>query len=339
MTAFAAFALAAALGCAATVLIGLPLVPRLQLIQFGRVQPLFAKGERAPEKVLLGGLLPVIGCCAAILVTWLTDRLRGGDLFAAGSPVSQELYSGLAGGVLLALLFALIGGMEDGVRLLRGPAAGLTLRQRTALQLVASLAYCTTLYLAMRGAPYLYLPFFGMLEIGFFHWILGLLLLYGTANAMRYAEDGGSLCSVTAAIAAVTVAGIAGRKGLLGFAACAAALCGAALGAALWSPRMRLGETGALFYGGLLAGLAYAIHCPLLLPLIGLAYAADGGAKMLRTAHYRLTGRLLFKEAPLHAHLAACGLRPRRITALFALLQAAGGAAAYLILYFSGFFR
>lgn len=339
MTAFAAVALAAALGFAVTVLIGLPLVPRLEIMQFGRARPLFEKGERSPEKGLLGGLLPVIGCCAAILVTCLTDRLRGGNLLAAGSLVPQELYSKLAGGVLLALMFALIGGMEDGVRILKGPAAGLTLRQRTALQLFAALAYCTSLYLAMQGAPYFYLPFFGMLEIGFFHWILGLLLLYGTANAMRYAENESGMCSVTAAIAAVTVALIAGRKGLSGFAACAAALGGAAVGAALWSPRMRLGKTGALFYGGMLAGLAYAIHCPLLLPLIGLAYTVDGGSKMVQTVHYRLTGRRLLKEAPLHAHLAACGMRTRRITALFAVLQAAGGAAAYLILYLSGYFQ
>ena len=339
MTAIAACVLAAALGLAATVLIGLPLTPRLQMLQFGRVQPLFKKTEDAPEKALLGGLLPVIGCCAAILVTCLTDRLRGGELFAAGSLAPQELYSKLAGGVLLALLFALIGGMEDGVRLLQGPSAGLTLRRRTALQLFAALAYCTSLYMAMQGAPYFYLPFFGMLEIGFFHWLLGLLLLYGTANAMRYAEDESASCSVAAAIAAVTVAVIAGRKGLYGFSACAAALCGAAVGAALWSPRLRLGETGALFYGGLLAGLAYAIHCPLLLPLIGLAYTADGGAKMLQTVYYRLTGRRLLREATLHAHLAAGGMQPRRVTALFALLQAAGGAAACLILYFSGYYR
>ncbi|MBQ6267363.1 MAG: hypothetical protein IJK64_06280 [Clostridia bacterium] len=339
MTAFAGWALAASLGFAVTVLIGLPLVPRLQMMQFGRVQPLFAKGDAAPEKVALGGLLPVIGCCSALLVTCLTDRLRGGDLLAAGSLVPQELYSKLAGGVLLALMFALIGGMEDGTRLLKGPAAGLTLRQRTALQLFAALAYCTTLYMAMRGAPYFYLPFFGMLEIGFFHWILGLLLLYGTANAMRYAPTDGSLCSVTAVIAAVTVAVIAGRKGFSGYAACAAALGGAALGAALWSPRMRLGETGALFYGGMLAGLAYATHCPLLLPLIGLAYTADGAAKVIQTVHYRLTGRRLLKEAPLHAHLAACGLSARRVTAVFVLLQAAGGIAACLILYFSGYYR
>lgn len=338
MTAWAAWSLAAALGLAATALAGFALIPRLQLVQFGRRMPLLKGQTDLPDRVTLGGLLPVIGVCTALLAVSVTDRLRGGQLFAAGSLVPQELYSKLLSGLLTALLFALLGGIEDGMRLLKGPLAGLTLYQRAALQLLISLSFCLSLYLAMRGAPYLYFPFFGMLETGFFHWILGLLLLYGTANAMHYVPRDGSLCSVTAAIAAATVFLVAARKGLDGFAACAAALGGAAVGAALWSPRMQLGETGTLFFGGMLAALAYAIHCPLLLPLIGLAYTADGGAKMLQTVWYRLTGRRLLKEAPLHAHLAASGLRQRTVTAVFAVLQLLGGAAAYALLQKSGFF-
>ena len=64
-----------------------------------------------------------------------------------------------------------------------------------------------------------------------------------------------------------------------------------------------MGDTGSLFLGALAAALAFSIGNPLVIVLVGMVYVIEGVSVILQVAYYKLTGKRLFKMAPLHHHL------------------------------------
>lgn len=76
----------------------------------------------------------------------------------------------------------------------------------------------------------MFVPFVGMVEIGFFHWIFGIVIIYASVNAVNFTDGVDGLCSSVTVTAAVSLGVIAGLKGLFGFSMAAAALAGACVG-------------------------------------------------------------------------------------------------------------
>ena len=86
-----------------------------------------------------------------------------------------------------------------------------------------------------------------------------------------------------------------------------------------------MGDTGSLFLGGLVSGMAFAIGEPLIILICGLIYIIETISVMLQVSVFKLSGRKkrLFRMAPIHHHFEQCGWSENKVVAVFSLLTVA----------------
>lgn len=339
----AALIMSGVAGLAVTGVLGFVMIPWLRKLKFGQtildIGPKWHKSKQGTPT--MGGLMFIIGTLAAILLTVITDKISGGDIVAEGSLIPSEQYTKLWSGVLMAFAFALIGFIDDYIKVIKGQNLGLTITQKTVAQLLVIIAYLTSLYMGMKGQPYMFVPFVGVIEIGFFHWIFGIVVIYAAINAVNFTDGVDGLCSGVAASTAAAIGVIAALKGLFGFSMAASALTGACVGFFFWNKnpaKVFMGDTGSLFLGGMLVALSYAINCPLILLLAGIVFVIEGASDVLQIVYYRVTGgKRIFKMAPIHHHFEMCGWSEKKIVSVFTFVNVIGGGAAIALMYYGGY--
>ena len=338
MSVSAVVAVACIAGIAVTAVSGLSIIPFLGRIEFGNSFRPFGKNQPVPS---MGGIMPAIGTVCAVILAVATDKISGGDIVASGSLIGQEMHTKLWNGLLMAVSFSLVGMIDDYYKLKSRNNLGLSVKQKTVMQFFVSLAYLTGLYMGMNGMPYMFVPFFGNCEPGFFYWIAGIVLIYAAVNAVELTDGINGLCGGVTFTAAVSLGVIAAMKGLFGFSLMSAAVAGSCIGFLFWNTtcaKISLGKTGTMFFAGILVALSYAIGCPLILFLSGLSCFVIGSTDILQIAYYKKTGgKLLLKSAPIQNHLKINGWSDKKITLTFTFINALGGVAAVAVMYFGGY--
>ena len=328
---------------AVTALLGFVMIPWLRKLKFGQtILDIGPKWHMTKQGTpTMGGLMFIIGTLLAILLTVITDKLIGGDIVASGSLVPQEMYTKLWSGVLMAIGFGFIGFVDDYIKAVKHRNLGLTIKQKTAMQLAVCVSYLLSLYMGMQGEPYMFIPFVGAVEIGFFHWIFGIVVIYACVNAVNFTDGIDGLCGSVTVTAAAALGVVAALRGLFGFSMAAAALASACAGFVLWNKnpaKVFMGDTGSMFLGGMVVALAYAIGCPLILLLVGFIYVVEGLSDVLQIVYYRATGgKRIFKMAPIHHHFEMSGWSEKKITLVFTAVNALAGAAAVAVIYYGGY--
>ncbi len=338
MSELAIIAVAGIAGLAVTFIMGFSLVPWLGKLEFGQSYPAFEKKQPAP---LMGGILLVIGTVSAVILSVSTDKIAGGEIISSGSLIAQEMQTKFWSGLFMALSFSLVGLTDDYYRIKTRLNTGLTIKQKTVMQFFIILAYLTGLYMGMNGMPYMFVPFYGNTEPGFFYWIIGFLVIYAAVNAVDITDGIDGLCGSMTFTAAVSLGVIAALKGLFGFSVMSAALAGSCVGFLLWNKhpaKIFAGRTGPMFLGGMLVAISYATGCPLILFLSGLSFFVIGASEVIRVAYYKKTGKSLFmKSAPLQYHLKSVGWSDRKIVLVFTAVNIIGGVSAVTVMYFGGY--
>ena len=91
-----------------------------------------------------------------------------------------------------------------------------------------------------------------------------------------------------------------------------------------WHPaKVFMGDTGSLFLGGIVCGLAFALDMPLVLIFVGFIYICETLSVILQVGYFKMThGKRLFKMAPIHHHFEMCGWKEERIVLTFAGISA-----------------
>ena len=91
-----------------------------------------------------------------------------------------------------------------------------------------------------------------------------------------------------------------------------------------WHPaKVFMGDTGSLFLGGIVCGLAFALDMPLILILVGFVYICETMSVILQVGYFKLThGKRLFKMSPIHHHFEMCGWKEEKIVLTFAGVSA-----------------
>ena len=336
--------MAGLIGLAATGIIGFAMVPWLRKLKFGQtildIGPKWHKSKQGTPT--MGGLMFVLGVCAALVVTVVTDKLMGGDVVASGSLIASEQYTKLWSGLIMALCFGLIGFADDYIKVVMHRNLGLTIKQKTAAQLLVALIYMMSLSMGMGGTPYMFVPFGGMIHMGVFYWVFGIVIIYATVNAVNFTDGIDGLCSGMTVITSLSLCVIAAFKGIFGFSMAASALAGACLGFFLWNKnpaKVFMGDTGSMFLGGMLVAIAYGLNCPLILLPAGIVFVIEGASDVLQIVYYRVSGgKRIFKMAPIHHHFEMCGWSEKKIVSVFGAVNILGGAAAVALMKFGGYF-
>ena len=334
--------LAGVAGFAVTGILSFAMIPWLKKVNFGQgildVNPKMHGKHSVPT---MGGIMFIIGTVLAILLSVITDKLLGGNIVASGSMIPEELYTKLWSGILTAAAFSMVGFADDYIKILSRQTLGLTIKQMSVLEFFVILAYLTCLYMGMNGAPHMFIPFIGTVEPGFLFWVIGIILVYAAVNAVNITDGVDGLCGSITFTAAVFIAAIAAMKGLFGFTMAGVALAGACLGFVLLNKKLVkvfMGKTGSMFLGGMIVALSYAVGCPMILLLVGIAYFIEFASDVIQIVYYKKSGgKKLLKMAPIHRHLELCGWSKKKITFVFTAVNFAGGVAAVLIMYYGGY--
>ena len=253
----------------------------------------------------------------------------GGFLILLALTISTLLWADLANAyvwivLLVTVGFGLIGFFDDYRKLHRNSHHGLSSRTKLGLEILLSAFACVAVtYVTPPGlANALALPFFKnvLIELGWFFVPFGVLVIIGASNAVNLTDGLDGLAIVPSMIAAGCFALIAYLAGNAIFAnylqihhiAGAGELtvfCGAMVGASLgflWfnaPPAMVfMGDTGSLSMGAALGTISVVTKHELVLAIIGGLFVLEAVSVIVQVASFKMTGRRVFRMAPLHHH-------------------------------------
>lgn len=289
--------LAVAVSFAVTAVVGLKLIPMLvkrksgqSILEDGPVWHMSKQGTPT-----MGGIMFIVGIAVACLTVGIDSVIRGswGHLII----------------VLFALLYGFIGFFDDYQKIRKQQNMGLTAAQKFFLQLVVAVVLTMSLRLAGFLTTDVYIPFFGVTvhlpEIVYF--VLAAFVIVGTVNAVNLTDgiDGlvtGVTLPVSFCFMAIAYVWRATEVGIF-----AGALFGGLLAFLIYNfnpAKIFMGDTGSLFLGGAVCGLAFALDIPLVLVLLGIIYIVETLSDIIQISYFKLTkGKRVFKMAPLHHHL------------------------------------
>ena len=308
-----------------TLAAGKLLIPALIRLKAGQsikeVGPTWHKGKQGTPT--MGGLMFIIGIGIAILILGWKGMLEGNF---------THLYV-----YVFALVFGVIGYIDDYQKVKHHQNTGLTAPQKFLLQLAAAVAFlCLMRYEGMLS-PNLYIPFFNthLVLPWVVYMIFAAFVIIGTVNAVNITDGVDGLSSSVTVPVDVFFAVLGGLwQGCSQLGVFAGALVGGLLGFLFYNhypAKVFMGDTGSLFLGGAVAALAFAYDMPLILLLVGFVYLCETLSDIIQVTYFKLThGKRIFKMAPLHHHFEMCGWKETKVVAVFAAVSTVFCVLAYL---------
>ena len=228
----------------------------------------------------------------------------------------------------LGLCFGLIGFLDDFFKLKFKRNLGLTSWQKAALQAVVSALYLYLLYKHGVLTCDLYIPFANIsIQIHPMAYIfVAMFIIVGCVNAVNLTDGVDGLCGTVTIPVMIFFTAAAVAKEMLDLALLPAALAGGLVAYLFynWHPaKVFMGDTGSLFLGGIVCGLAFALDMPLILMLVGFVYIVETLSVILQVGYFKLThGKRIFKMAPIHHHFEMCGWKEVKIVLVFSAISA-----------------
>jgi len=288
-------------------LIGPVLIPYLHKLKFGQsirecVPASHMKKSGTPT---MGGLMML----AALVLALFWGRFTPHVLIA----------------LVLTLGHALIGFLDDYIKVVMKRNLGLTAKQKFLLQFLLAGAYVyfaeTHLQNTTLWVPLLNVTF----DFGWAYYALAFILLVGTTNAVNLTDGLDGLVSFVSIPVTLAFAFIAYMQGMLDVSGFALGLSGACLGFLLFNrhpAQVFMGDTGSLALGGGIAALALLTNTELLLVIIGGVYVAEAMSVIIQVTYFRLTGgKRIFRMSPLHHHYELGGWNEVKVVRVFTLVR------------------
>ena len=241
--------------------------------------------------------------------------------------------------LLVTLLFGAIGGVDDYRKLVRGDPKGLPARQKYFWQSVIGLGCAVFLYhtAELPAETRLIVPLFknAIFDLGWGYVVLTYFVIVGSSNAVNLTDglDGLAILPTVMVAGALGifayVTGHANIAGYLGFPHIAGVgeivvLCGSIVGAGLgflwfntYPAQVFMGDVGSLALGAALGVVAVLARQEIVLLIMGGVFVMETVSVILQVASFKLTGRRLFRMAPLHHHFELKGWPEPRVIVRF----------------------
>lgn len=312
---------------AIALLVGPAVIRRLTRHQIGqRVR------DDGPQSHLTKAGTPTMGG-ALILVAVATSTVLWADL--------RNRFVWIALGVTVA--FGLIGFYDDYLKLVVGNSKGLAARYKYFWQSVAGLAAAIALFLsaASPAETSLYVPFFKdvVLPLGVGYIALTYFVIVGTSNAVNLTDGLDGLAIMPAAMVAAALGVFAYVTGNIVFSGYlgipyiegvgevlifCATIVGAGLGF-LWfnsyPAQVFMGDIGALALGAALGTVATMVRQEIVLIVMGGVFVLETVSVILQVASFKLTGKRIFRMAPIHHHFELKGWAEPKVIVRFWIIS------------------
>jgi phospho-N-acetylmuramoyl-pentapeptide-transferase len=303
-----------------------PTIINLLRVKQGKGQPIRADG---PE---------------SHLVTKKGTPTMGGLMILSGLLVSTVLWANLANAYVWVVLavtlgFGLVGFYDDYLKVTKQTHDGFSGRTRLLAEALIAATACYALAHLGRVpfATSLTFPFFKelVIDLSWFFIAFGAFIIVGAGNAVNLTDGLDGLAIVPVMVAAGSFGMIAYLVGNAVFADYLqihfvpgtgelAVVCGAVIGAGvgfLWfnapPASIFMGDTGSLALGGLLGVVAVATKHEIVLAIVGGLFVLEAVSVIVQVVSFRLTGRRVFRMAPIHHHFEKLGWTEAQIVIRF----------------------
>ena len=306
-----------------TLVIGKFLIPELRKLKAGQEiredGPTWHAGKAGTPT--MGGIMFILGAGVAVFAMGWGMMIDG---------VFTHLYV-----YLFALIFGLIGFVDDYRKVRQHQNEGLTARQKFLLQLLAAVVFLCLMRYEGLLTNLLYIPFVGVsVEVNWIAYLVfAAFVIVGCVNAVNLTDGiDGLACSVTFVVMAFfTVTAVSWQ--MLDLALFPAALAGGLAAFFVYNhhpAKTFMGDTGSLFLGGAVAAMGFAMDMPLILVPVGIIYIAETLSDIIQVGYFKAThGKRFFKMAPLHHHLELSGWSEGKLVAVFSGITLVCSLLAY----------
>ena len=293
-----------------TAAIGPSVIRYLRKMKFGqKILEIGPKWHMNKQNIpTMGGFMFIIGIAAAVL---------------AGNLLLGHFVTRSVAVLGLAVAYGAVGLVDDYAKIKKKENAGLSPKQKLVLQILVAAVFILVLFLESDGLPDIWIPFTNIaIPLPWpLYIIFAAFVIVGADNAVNLTDGiDGLAAGVTLPVAVFFVfVGIArGDAGVMLFAAALAGGLAAFLIYNFNPAKVFMGDTGSLFLGGAVAGLAFACDMPLILLLVGLIYIIETLSVILQVTYFKVSGgKRLFKMAPIHHHFEMCGWGEKKIVLIF----------------------
>ncbi len=321
---------------------GIALVPFLHKLKFG--QPIkvkdgpkwHAKKQGTPT---MGGFMFIIASVISAFCGYCLYRWKCG--IDMTDITNSDSFMRFISVMIFSLCFALIGFIDDYLKVVRKDNDGLTAWQKIFMQLVFSAGFLFAMYCFGDDSTVFDFAFFSF-DAKFFYYIIMTVVIIYLTNAVNLTDGVDGLCgSVTFAVMLIfTVsAAILDMNEISIF---TMALSGGCLGFLIWNlnpAKCFMGDTGSMFLGAAVTGVGIVFHKHLLLLLAALVYIVEAISVVIQVLYFKHTkkktgeGKRIFKMTPIHHHFELSGFSEYRIVVTFSLTGIIFGILGILTLF------
>ena len=281
-------------------------IPLLRRLKFGQ-----NIREDGPKTHLKKAGTPTMGGVIFILSTTIAMFIVSRSLTDKGM---IALYSLIA--------FGFIGFLDDILKILKKQSEGLKAWQKMVLLLIVSGAFAYYSYVNLPH--YIAIPFTNMeLPLGVLYIPFVIFVYASMTNAVNLTDGLDGLASTVSVLVltffavltftlkdySLTVFSVALIAGLLGF-----------LKYNAYPAKVFMGDTGSLAIGGAITTIAIISGNPLIIVLVGGIYVCEALSVIIQVTSFKLTGKRVFKMAPIHHHFEQCGWNEVKIVTVFSII-------------------
>lgn len=304
------------------------LIPLLRRLKFG--QEIREEGPKWHGKKsgtpTMGGFIFIIGILAGLAAGLCLPDVK------AALPRNVGMM------VVVMLVYAAIGFLDDYIKVILKRNLGLTASQKFSLQLIAALAFVSWAVFGGYIGTQIRIPFTSVVwDMGWVFIPFAVLVILATVNSVNLTDglDGLASC-VTIVVAIFFLVFSAANKGSNGAVELfAATLIGALAGFLIYNrypAKVFMGDTGSLCLGGAVCAMAILLEEPLALIIVGFVYVMESLSVIMQVTSYKLTKKRIFKMSPIHHHFEMCGWSEKKIVLIFSAVT----AVLCVLMYFFG---
>ena len=294
----------AIIGFLIVVILGPIFIPMLTKFKFGQTVR-----DDGPQTHLqkngtptMGGVIMII----AILITGLTRAKIDKDLLV---------------GLICITGFGLVGFLDDFIKIKMKRSLGLKAYQKIILQFALALFVSYYQYSASPSATQMMVPFTDIvINLGPLYVPIMMFVIIGTVNAVNLTDGLDGLASGVTLIVSIFFMMLAISVGNSDVGILAAATGGACLGFLgfnSYPAKVFMGDTGSMALGGAVVAFAVLTNSVLLIPIVGGIYFVEAISVIIQVASFKLTGKRVFKMAPIHHHFEQCGWPETKVVFTF----------------------
>lgn len=292
-------------------ILGLWFIPVLTRLKFG--QEIREEGPKWHAKKsgtpTMGGLIFITAIVISCLLCYLL-----------GMQIGIEIVMLLA----ISLIYGVIGFIDDYIKVILKRNLGLTAKQKFLLQLVAAIAFVAWTVYGTKISTNISIPFTSLsFDMGVFYIPFVTVVILATVNSVNLTDGLDGLATSITCIVAIFFMLFAKRMESNAVALFAAIVLGSLIGFLIYNKypaKVFMGDTGSLFLGGAVCGMAILLEQPLALLIVGFVYVMESLSVIMQVTSFKLTGKRIFKMSPIHHHFEMCGWNEVKIVVVFTLV-------------------